>query len=85
MIIIKNRFSVNLSVHPFVKIPVYFQVLHSFLDSEALFTSGKMSLDQFMGILNAMKEDTSYIIRDEICSVIGSLSMVLKHSGKGED
>ncbi len=51
-------------------------------DSEALFTSGKMSLDQFMGILNAMKEDTSYIIRDEICSVIGSLSMILKHSGK---
>ena len=35
-----------------------------------------------MGILNAMKEDTSYIIRDEICSVIGSLSMILKHSGK---
>ena len=34
MIIIKNRFSVNLSVHPFVKIPVYFQVLHSFLDSK---------------------------------------------------
>ena len=51
-------------------------------DAEALFESGKMPMDQFMGILGAMESDQSYIIRDELCSIIGSLSSILKKNEK---